>query len=184
MCMTSVAMLPSTAVVSVSWCTCSYSRTSNKGPSEKGTLYVKPLYRGHCLGSQELPFPIYSLHSLRTSEKRTTSLQSSRFDCIALSYQIPNLELYPNRKATNSHNINNASFLRIFSPLCTFVVLQMVSLYRDPQGDKIFGDGTDTISKGQLTTSVTVDQGNNVTETNFSAIAVAENSSKAWLSSF
>lgn len=54
----------------------------------------------------------------------------------------------------------------------------MVSLYRDPQGDKIFGD-TETISKGQFTTSVTVDQSNNVTETNFSAIAVAENSSKA-----
>ena len=65
-----------------------------------------------------------------------------------------------------------------------FVVLQMVSLYRDPQGDKIFGDGTDTISKGQFTTSLTVDQGNNVTETNFSAIVVAENSNKAWLSSF
>ena len=54
----------------------------------------------------------------------------------------------------------------------------MVSLYRDPQGDKIFGD-TKTISKGQFTTGVTIDQNTNITETNFSGIAVAENSNKA-----
>ena len=35
-----------------------YSGTSNKGPSEKGTLYVRPLYKGHCSGSKKLPFPI------------------------------------------------------------------------------------------------------------------------------
>ena len=56
--------------------------------------------------------------------------------------------------------------------------MQMVSLYRDPQGDKIFGD-TETLSKSQFTTSVSVDHNTAVTETNFSAIAVAESSSKA-----
>ena len=39
-----------------------YNWSSNKGPSEKGTLYVNPLYRGHCLGSQKLPFPIVFIH--------------------------------------------------------------------------------------------------------------------------
>ena len=39
------------AIYNSGWCITiymcySYSRTSNKGPSEKGTLYVKPLYRG------------------------------------------------------------------------------------------------------------------------------------------
>ena len=50
-----------------------YSRTSNKlkDPPRK----VKSLYRGHCLGSQKLPFPIvWTFYSLRTSEKRTTFL--------------------------------------------------------------------------------------------------------------
>ena len=28
------------------------SQTSNKGPSEKGTLCFEPLYTGHCLGSK------------------------------------------------------------------------------------------------------------------------------------
>ena len=47
-----------------------YSRTSNEGPSEKGTLYVRPLYKGHCLESQNNSF-----HTSRTSEKRTISPQ-------------------------------------------------------------------------------------------------------------
>ena len=29
----------------------------HKGPYEKGTLYVKPLYRGHCLESQKTIIP-------------------------------------------------------------------------------------------------------------------------------
>ena len=31
-----------------------YSGTSDSGPSEIGTLYNKPLYKGHCLRSQKL----------------------------------------------------------------------------------------------------------------------------------
>ena len=39
-----------------------YSRTSDSGPSEKGTLYVRPLYKGHCPRSQKITFPIVSIH--------------------------------------------------------------------------------------------------------------------------
>ena len=39
-----------------------HSWTSNKGPSEEGTSYVRPLYRGHCSRSQKLPFPIVFIH--------------------------------------------------------------------------------------------------------------------------
>ena len=31
-----------------------YSRTSDSGPSEKGTVYVRHLYKGHCRRSQKL----------------------------------------------------------------------------------------------------------------------------------
>ena len=31
-----------------------YSGTSDSGPSEIGTLYNKPLYKGHCSRSQKL----------------------------------------------------------------------------------------------------------------------------------
>ena len=31
-----------------------YSGTSDSGPSEIGTLYNKPLYKGHCWRSQKL----------------------------------------------------------------------------------------------------------------------------------
>ena len=33
---------------------CYYSETSDSGPSEIGTLYNRPLYKGHCLRSQKL----------------------------------------------------------------------------------------------------------------------------------
>ena len=39
-----------------------YSRTSDSGPSEEGTLYVRPLYKGHCPRSQKITFPIVSIH--------------------------------------------------------------------------------------------------------------------------
>ena len=55
-----------------------YSRTSNKGPSEKGTLYVKPLYRGHCLESQILPFPIVS-ENLREEDNLSIRDKTAEF---------------------------------------------------------------------------------------------------------
>ena len=39
-----------------------YSRTSNSGPSEIGTLYNKPLYKRHCLRSQK-SCPIVLVHN-------------------------------------------------------------------------------------------------------------------------
>ena len=39
-----------------------YSGTSHKGPSDERTLYVRPLYKGHCSRSQKLPSPIVSIH--------------------------------------------------------------------------------------------------------------------------
>ena len=39
-----------------------YSETSDSGPSEKGTQYERPLYKGHCLRSQKITFPIVSIH--------------------------------------------------------------------------------------------------------------------------
>ena len=39
-----------------------YSWTSNKGPSKKGTLYIKSLYNGHRSWSQKNTIPIASIH--------------------------------------------------------------------------------------------------------------------------
>ena len=39
-----------------------YSRASNSGSTEKGTLFVRPLYKGHCFRSQNVTFPIVSIH--------------------------------------------------------------------------------------------------------------------------
>ena len=38
-----------------------YSKTSNSGPSEIGTVYNRPLYKGHCLKSQIFTLPIVSI---------------------------------------------------------------------------------------------------------------------------
>ena len=54
-----------------------YSETSNSGPSKKGTQYIRPLYKGHCLRSQKNYLP-YSFNTLTTSKKRTTSLQRTK----------------------------------------------------------------------------------------------------------
>ena len=49
------------------------------------------------------------------------------------------------------------------------LLTQMVSLYKDPQGEKIFSGDSTTVSKSQFTASVTIVD--NVNETRFSTIA-------------
>ena len=39
-----------------------YSKTSDSGPSEIGTVYNRPLYKGHCLRSQIFTLPIVLIH--------------------------------------------------------------------------------------------------------------------------
>ena len=46
---------------------CIYSGASGSGPSEIGTLYNKPLYKGHCSRSQN--YMPYSFSTFRTSER-------------------------------------------------------------------------------------------------------------------
>ena len=39
-----------------------YSKTSDSGPSDIGTVYNRPLYKGHCLWSQIFTLPIVLVH--------------------------------------------------------------------------------------------------------------------------
>ena len=60
-----------------------YSETSDSGPSEKGTQYKRPLYKGHCSRSPKncLPYSFNTLYSnlreedtLSTKDKTTVNL--------------------------------------------------------------------------------------------------------------
>ena len=55
---------------------------------------------------------------------------------------------------------------------------QMLSLYKDPQGEKIFSGDSTTVSKSQFTASVTVVDSVAVNETRFSTIAAE---AREWL---
>ena len=52
--------------------------------------HVRPLYKGHRSRSQRLPFSIFSIHALRTSKERTTSLYKGQNSWI---YIVPKLSL-------------------------------------------------------------------------------------------
>ena len=43
-------------------CTRTYSKTSDSGLSEMGTVYNRPLYKGYCLRSQIFNLPIILIH--------------------------------------------------------------------------------------------------------------------------
>ena len=55
-------------------CVWYYSKTSDSGPSDIGTVYNRPLNKVHCLRSQIFTLPI----AFTTSEKRTNSLQRTK----------------------------------------------------------------------------------------------------------
>ena len=54
-----------------------YSRTSDSGHSEKGTLYCKPLNKRHWSWSQITQFPIVFIQ-IKLPRRETTSLQGSK----------------------------------------------------------------------------------------------------------
>ena len=66
--------------------TCMFNRASDSGPFEKGTLYIRPLYKGHCFRFQNSTFPIVLI---RTSEKRTTYLQETNQLNLYCSQSVP-----------------------------------------------------------------------------------------------
>ena len=65
---------------------------------------------------------------------------------------------------------NNLLLYFIFSPL------QMISLYRDPKGEYIFGEKTSTLNRSQLAASMTANNINERTKFTESLPKVAESS--------
>ena len=67
------------AVVMIHWLFNTVARTPiNKGPSEKGTLYVRPVTLQGTLLRVPKYYCLYSFHTSRTFEKRTTFLQGTK----------------------------------------------------------------------------------------------------------
>ena len=62
-----------------------YSRASDSGLSEEGTLYVIPLYKGHWFGSQNIIFHIVSIHW--KTPRRRQPLYKGQNSWIYLSFQ-------------------------------------------------------------------------------------------------
>ena len=55
-----------------------YSKTSNSGPFEIGTVYNGPLYKGHCLRFQIFTLPI-DIYNLREEDNLSTKDETTEF---------------------------------------------------------------------------------------------------------